>query len=237
MVRRKGTSGELTPWERYAGTAFFVVYLVLLPLAAEPLFDWAQEALGQRLDGNFRSAAYYYGLVAATVLIFHSLLARTTRRFAEAPKETGKTILTGIIAMYGLNELVYRLTRGLAPERANLNNGAVTYQMDGAPHMTLLIVLLLAPFVEEVLFRGLVFGGLRERSRLGAYGASCVLFALLHVWQFAVANRDAAYFLTMVQYLVPGAVLAWAYEHTGTLWASAGIHAAVNAVSVLSMIH
>lgn len=235
MAGRKAASTGLTAFERFGGTIFFVVYLLLLPVAAGPLFDWAQALWGQRIGANLRSAVYYYGLVAVTVLIFHSLLARTTRRLTEAPAEAGKTVLIGVIGMYGLNELVYRLTRGLAPERANLNDGAVTYQLDSAPHMTLLIVLLLAPFVEEVLFRGLVFGGIRERTRLGAYAASCALFALLHVWQFAVVNRDLTYFLVMLQYLVPGVVLAWAYEHTGTLWASIGVHAAVNAVSLLSM--
>ena len=100
--------------------------------------------------------------------------------------------------------------------------------------MMLLIVVFLAPFVEETLFRGLVFGGLKERSRPMAYAVSCALFALLHVWQFAVAGRDPGYFLQMVQYLIPGLVLAWAYDHSGTLWASIGLHAGVNALSLLS---
>jgi membrane protease YdiL (CAAX protease family) len=97
-----------------------------------------------------------------------------------------------------------------------------------------LIVIFLAPFVEEVLFRGLVFGNLKNKSRLMGYAVSCLLFALLHVWQFAVNNQDVTYFLVMVQYLVPGVVLAWAYEHSGTLWTAIGIHAAVNALSVLA---
>jgi membrane protease YdiL (CAAX protease family) len=54
------------------------------------------------------------------------------------------------------------------------------------------------------------------------------------VWQFAVNNQDVTYFLVMVQYLVPGVVLAWAYEHSGTLWTAIGVHAAVNALSVLA---
>ena len=96
----------------------------------------------------------------------------------------------------------------------------------------LLIVIFLAPFVEEVLFRGLVFGNLKHKSRTVAYAVSCLLFALLHVWQFAVKRQDITYFLLMVQYLVPGLVLAWAYDHTGTLWSSVLLHAAANALSV-----
>ena len=115
-----------------------------------------------------------------------------------------------------------------------MNDSAISEQIGSAPHMTMLIVIFLAPFVEETLFRGLVFGGLRERSRFLAYVVSCVLFALLHVWQFAVANRDVGYFLQMSQYLIPGVVLAWAYEHSGTLWAAIALLAGINALSVLT---
>ena len=69
-----------------------------------------------------------------------------------------------------------------------------------------------------------------------AYVVSCLLFALLHVWQFAVARQDLTYFLVMVQYLVPGLVLAWAYDHTGTLWTSVAIHALANALSAWTML-
>ena len=86
-----------------------------------------------------------------------------------------------------------------------------------------------------MLFRGLVFGNLKSKSRVVAYLVSCLLFALMHVWQFAVVQQDMTYFLLMVQYLVPGAVLAWAYESSGTLWASIGLHAAANALSAWTM--
>ena len=112
----------------------------------------------------------------------------------------------------------------------------ISAQIEDAPHMTLLIVIFLAPFVEEVLFRGLVFGNLRRKSAAVGYLVSCLLFALLHVWQFAVVNRDITYFLLMLQYLVPGLVLAWVYDRTGTLWTSIGLHAAANALSAWTLV-
>lgn len=36
----------------------------------------------------------------------------------------------------------------------------------------------------------------------------------------------------MLQYLVPGVVLAWVYERSGTLWTAIALHAGVNALSV-----
>lgn len=142
----------------------------------------------------------------------------------------------GLVALYGLNELAYRLTRLVVPTQTNLNDTTISAQIEDAPHMTLLIVIFLAPFVEEVLFRGLVFGNLRRKSAAVGYVVSCLLFALLHVWQFAVVNRDVTYFLLMLQYLVPGLVLAWVYDRTGTLWTSIGLHAAANALAAWTLV-
>ena len=56
------------------------------------------------------------------------------------------------------------------------------------------------------------------------------------MWQFALVHQDITYFLLMVQYLVPGVMLAWCYEHSGTLWTSIALHAAANALSVWTML-
>ncbi|MDD3347782.1 type II CAAX endopeptidase family protein [Oscillibacter sp.] len=231
MAKRKFTT-YMTPGEQIAGVIFFVIYLLVLPFATSPLFRLAARLLGVTISPALQNAIYYYVLFAVTVIIFHGFLGRTTRHLADHLGGACRTFLVGLIALYGLNELVYRLTRLLVGNHTNLNDTAISAQIDTAPHMTLLIVVFLAPFVEEVLFRGLVFGNLKEKSRLVAYVVSCLLFALLHVWQFAVVKQDATYFLLMIQYLVPGLVLAWVYEHSGTLWTAVALHAATNALSV-----
>ena len=222
MAKRKSAS-YMTPGEQIAGTVFFVIYLVVLPFATAPLFRLAERLLDASISPSLQNAIYYYTLFAVTLIIFHSFLGRTTRNFADNLGNACKSILVGLIALYGLNELVYRLT-----------DTTISAQIHDAPRVTLLIVIFLAPFVEEVLFRGLVFGNLKSKSRTVAYVVSCLLFALLHVWQFAVVRQDITYFLLMVQYLVPGLVLAWAYDHTGTLWSSILLHAAANALHVLA---
>ena len=234
-MAKKKTSPYMTPGEQIAGTVFFVIYLVVLPFAAGPLFRLAGRLLDVTISAALQNVIYYYVLFAVTVLIFHKFLARTCRNLADNLGGACRMLLVGLVALYGLNELAYRLTNLVMVNRTNLNDTAISAQMDSAPYMTLLIVVLLAPFVEEVLFRGLVFGNLKGKSRPVAYVVSCALFALLHVWQFAVVERDVTYFLLMIQYLVPGVVLAWAYEHSGTLWTSIALHALANALSVWAM--
>ena len=233
---RKKSAAYMSAGEQIAGTVFFVVYLLVLPFATDPLFRLAGGLLGVDIGPGLQNVIYYYVLFAVTVIVFHGFLARTSRNFADNLGRACKFVAIGLVALYGLNELAYRLTYLVAGNRTNLNNTTISAQIDDAPHMTLLIVIVLAPCVEEVLFRGLVFGNLRRKSAAVAYLTSCLLFALLHVWQFAVVNQDITYFLLMLQYLVPGVVLAWVFDRTGTLWTSIGLHMAANALAAWTIL-
>ena len=235
MAKRKSTT-YMTYGEQIAGVVFFVIYLLVLPFVTTPLFNLAERLLDTTISGAMRNILYYYILFAVTLIIFHGFLARTSRRLLDNLGLACKSAAVGLVGLYGLNELVYRLTNLIFTNPTNLNDNTISAQIDDAPHMTLLIVIFLAPFVEEVLFRGLVFGNLKSKSRALAYAVSCLLFALLHVWQFAVVKQDVTYFLLMIQYLVPGLVLAWAYDHSGTLWSSIALHAAANALSTWAML-
>ena len=226
----------MTYGEQIAGVVFFVIYLLVLPFVTTPLFNLAERLLDTTISGAMRNILYYYILFAVTLIIFHGFLARTSRRLLDNLGLACKSAAVGLVGLYGLNELVYRLTNLIFTNRTNLNDTTISAQIDDAPHMTLLIVIFLAPFVEEVLLLRMVFGNLKSKSRALAYAVSWLLFALLHVWQFAVVKQDVTYFLLMIQYLVPGLVLAWAYDHSGTLWSSIALHAAANALSTWAML-
>ena len=234
-MAKKKSAPYMTSGEKIAGTILFAVYLVVLPFVTDPLFRLIGKLLDTTVSATVQSIIYYYVLFAVTLIVFHKFIARTSRNFADNLGVACRNMLLGLIALYGLNELVYRLSAVVISNRTNLNDTTISAQIQDAPRVTLLIIVFLAPFIEEVLFRGLVFGNLKSKSRVVAYLVSCLLFALLHVWQFAVVQQDMTYFLLMVQYLVPGAVLAWAYESSGTLWTSIGLHAVANALSAWAM--
>lgn len=89
------------------------------------------------------------------------------------------------------------------------------------PVLRFVIVCALAPVVEEILFRGLLFVGLREAlgERL-AILASAALFASIHS-EFAFGGVFAL-----------GAACAWAYQRTGLLSAAMVVHAVHNGLAV-----
>lgn len=235
-MAKKKSSTYMTPAEQIAGVVFFVIYLLVLPFVTGPFFRLVEQLLDMSIPSAIENMVYYYVLFAVTLIIFHRFLARTSRLFADNLVTACKSVGLGLVALYGLNELAFRLINLVLNDHTNLNDYTISAQIQDAPRLTILIVVLLAPFVEEVLFRGLVFGNLKRKSRLLAYIVSCALFALLHVWQFAVVQQNITYLLVMVQYLVPGIVLAWAYEHSGSLWSSIALHAIANALATWAMV-
>ena len=95
------------------------------------------------------------------------------------------------------------------------------------------IGIFLAPIVEEVVFRGVVFQSLRKKSRLLAYGVSVGLFCLYHVWQYAVAYQDPVMLLYALEYIPITLAITWSYERSGSLWTAIAFHAANNLMNFM----
>ena len=232
MSSRRQWRPQFSPSEFRRGWVFFALYLVVFPV----LMGQIQRMLSQRFEFFLQapefSLIYYFLLLCATVLLFWGFLRHSFDILLDWLPENLFAFAAGLVGAGALHFLAMRLPYPVE------NPNALLYpeQFAAAPQATVLILVVLMPLIEEVLFRGLVFGNLKHKSRAVAYAVSCLLFALLHVWQFAVKRQDITYFLLMVQYLVPGLVLAWAYDHTGTLWSSVLLHAAANALSVWASI-
>lgn len=74
-----------------------------------------------------------------------------------------------------------------------------------------------APIVEEVLFRGLLHNALRVRVGRAAILVSSGLFAVTHL-----------YIINFLPVFALGVLLAWLYERRGSLWAPIVAHAFAN---------
>ncbi len=84
---------------------------------------------------------------------------------------------------------------------------------------------IMAPLAEELFFRGFIFSGLiRPLGVTGAMVASGVLFGTFHV-----TGSDSIGLI--VPFSVIGALFAWLYYRTGSIWPSIGAHFLFNLVS------
>jgi len=90
----------------------------------------------------------------------------------------------------------------------------------------ILLIVIAAPISEEVCFRGMLFGGLRERlPRLGAALLAALIFGGLHALTGVTAVPPLIFF---------GFVLALLYERTGSIWPCILLHMLNNSVALLA---
>ena len=146
-------------------------------------------------------------------------------------------VIVQVIGHYGLmllmNFAVNIVLISIAVTMENPNN-AEMYSMAGVEYNKVLaLAVFMAPIVEEIIFRGAIFGALREKSRLLAYLVSVGLFALYHVWGFLAV--DWRYIIFVFQYVPISYLLCRIYERTSSLWASIFLHMLVNTVSIKLM--
>ena len=134
-----------------------------------------------------------------------------------------------IIMLYALT---YLLTLINAQPPANPNNEAVTAQISRHWETMLVSTVLLAPIVEEALFRGILFGLIRKKNRTAAYIISFLVFSTYHLWTYALKGFDIRYIFYMLQYLPGSIALARCYEKSGTIWSPVILHMMINAVVV-----
>jgi uncharacterized protein len=107
-----------------------------------------------------------------------------------------------------------------------LNEGTVAFLI------LLIAAAVVAPFVEELFFRGFLFGVYRRRQPLWlAYLVSSVLFTILHLEPTRMsvpqmAGLSVGIFLLAI-------MLAWLYQHTGSLYPGMLAHAVNNATGLI----
>ena len=99
--------------------------------------------------------------------------------------------------------------------------------------LAVVLVLLLAPAAEELLFRGILFGGVRARYGLTpGMVASALAFGLVHY----LPGDPLEIVTTVAAATAMGAGLAFQYERRGILVAPLAAHVAFNALGLLILL-
>ena len=113
-MAKKAATSHMNQTERVAGTIFFIVYLLVLPLLANKLFGIVEVLLDTKISDSLANIIYYYVLFAIVLLLFHSFLAHTTSRFLGGVSRAMTTFCMGLLVFYGANELFYRVANVLS---------------------------------------------------------------------------------------------------------------------------
>lgn len=134
---------------------------------------------------------------------------------------------TGVVA----STVQQSLSGVAAPDTAHRTLEAMGQSADAAwVAATALVAVVLAPLVEEILYRGALQQALHGLGmpRIASIACASALFAVAH-WGSLVGGSEAG---ALAMLLVLGLIFGWAYERTGSMWAPFTAHALFNAANL-----
>jgi hypothetical protein len=190
------TSGEVT----VHGSGFLVLMFLYFPTI---LTTYVVLALGQRRGMRFRNLGF------VRPQSWRPALHAFTVALAAGPAYTAALFVVGALsAPFGPAFIIGALAPGGLPVTA-VASWAVP-------------IVTTVPLLEEIIFRGLLFRGLRTRFALVP---ALVITGLL----FAAFHMDI---VRLVPLAIAGAAFAYAYERSGSIWPAIAAHAGLNGVWV-----
>jgi len=180
---------------------------------------------------TYASGSFVAALIAAPLPLLIAALVAFPRQiwgppFALPHSFPRKTLAIACLAMLlvylgssGYENFIAWVTHKPFPEAKNLS--VIKDMIGHHPELAILIVVVLWPMVEEILFRGLLFGALRKwLTPAWTIVITAVLFATIH---------GDPYFL--VPLVAVGILLGWVRHRTGSVWFSVVIHILNNALA------
>ncbi|MGV8997075.1 MAG: CPBP family intramembrane glutamic endopeptidase [Parvibaculaceae bacterium] len=131
---------------------------------------------------------------------------------------------------------VFSLVAGPDVARRAAETMAFVSQIDrSALWLMALLVGVIVPLIEEIVFRATLFRSLSYRMPpLGAGVLSVGVFSIVHVQYLTSGYAVAA--LMMSQVLLLGSVLTWLYHKSGSIWPSVALHVFNNSWVMLVML-
>jgi len=229
-MERRMLSVTMTRRQIIAGLIFLPFYLILLSLGLELLL---RAVLPEEPTAAQLNACFYAVTTAAILLIFGGFLRRDLNRADW--RRVFRGLPLALLAYYGISVAVNSVVLLLQPDFANQNNNAILGIMETSPVFVVILSVILAPLIEESIFRGLIFGNLLRFGRFAAYAVTALGFAAIHVVGYLGILSALEIVLSILQYIPAAVVLCAVYEKHDTIAASMLLHASINLISCLIM--
>ena len=214
--------------ELILGSLYLVFQWIILPVIVVLAF-------GDRLSLTRLNCLVFAVNFALTVPIFRRFLKDSMELFRQ---RTGFCLFCGLKAfgMYWLgNYVLSYLILAIDPNFANINDASIDLMVSEDFGLMFLCTVVLVPITEELLYRGIFFGGLCNRNRTVAFVLSTIVFALIHVTAYVGYYPPTTLLLCFLQYIPAGVALAWAWTKTGTILTPIVMHMVINAIGVTAM--
>jgi len=210
------------------------ILLSLVPLIA----DWT----AAQADAWFTSTTGQFVFVVLTeiftVAVLWWFLKRRRAKFSSLGFRRGLRIsdvgyaLAATVVYFGLLILITAVAGAIFPIDVDQKQETGFDQVVGSGSliMAFISLVVLPPIVEEILFRGFLYGGLRTKiPAIPATLVTSLLFAAPHL----LASSEGLLWIAGVDTFVLSIVLCYLRETTGNVWAAIGLHAIKNGIAFI----
>ena len=210
------------------------VYLLLQLLALPFAILFLDQAVGLQLsETELNFLLFAINFIVTTVLLRKLLLQGGVIALTNPGRTIGAVLRC--FGLYWLGSLLVSFLIGAVdPEFYNVNDASI--QQMAAENYPLMLIgtVILAPVAEELLYRGVIFGGISKTSRILAYIVTCIAFSAIHVVGYIGMYEPIHLLLCLLQYIPPALVLCYAYVRADTIWAPIILHIVINSIAMLA---
>lgn len=231
MAKQERLTNSLTRNEILLGWLWLIFEVFCLPVVLVMLNNLLHRPLGTAWI-NF---IYFSVNFVAVIMIFRQYLGKSVMSLGNHLLRTLRGAFLGFCVHYVSNLAMTELMEFLFPWFSNINDANVTSLLHLDFYPMLIGTVILAPFAEEVLFRGLLFHSLYTKNRFLGYLVSTAVFCAVHVLGYIGTADPLTLGLCFVQYIPASLCLAWAYTQADNIFAPILIHTVINAMGVMAV--
>ena len=208
------------------------LYLAFSLIALPSLLSLLNTKLAAPLDEGTLNFAFYCINFLAVICIFNRFLGNSLVAAWRDLWNFIQAVVLGYVALWAATKALDFVMDHLIPGFTNINDSSITAMAKTGYTLTAISVVVMAPLVEEVLYRGLIFRNLYRSSQVAAYLVSMAAFAAIHVLAYIGTESVTTLVLCFLQYLPAGLCLAWTYTKADNIFAPIVVHALVNAIAI-----
>lgn len=232
--------------QKISKQSFYMGLIVLLPayllfgsVILSAIFQFIESVLGIAFDDSTLNGYFNFVFdlvfVVISFLIFRKEIIEQWKSLKEDKLQFINNVALGIPILYLASITGNLLSALLTGELTTSENQILIESMlQQLPLLMILTVTILAPILEEFVFRLLLFTGFYKKSRWLAYLVSAGSFGLLHVFQSMLQGNIAEIFMVF-PYLFMGAGLCFLYEKADNIFAPMLAHGIINTISVVML--
>lgn len=114
------------------------------------------------------------------------------------------------------------------------NQTHVENSINSVFYLSILTTILFGPIVEEIIFRGVIFRFLRQRTYIIAYLLSAFIFAFIHFYKAVLINGDFIQLIFMIPFMIVGLGFCRIYEKTDNLLYPIFLHMIINSIAFIA---